>query len=156
MDEEEGLVRFEVRQPRAAPRAQLAFTDASLSKLIVILVLATGNVVLQRPGELARPLTGRAYNTECLYDVRFSSGHPRCDRDLIVMARDQKVDSIRRIDGNDEPIVRAECGRRNGGASWRRDRTVEVTQDDRCVRQIVPKCRSQRSRSAWTITRLVL
>jgi len=61
LDEEEGLVRFEVRQPRAAPRAQLAFTDASLSKLIVmILVLAIQQDrerrSLQRPGELARPL----------------------------------------------------------------------------------------------------
>ena len=41
-DDEEGPGCFEVRQPRAAPRAQLAFTDASLSKLIVmILLLAT-------------------------------------------------------------------------------------------------------------------
>src|SRR2546429_3547478 len=87
--------------------------------------------------------------------VRLSSGHPRRDRDPIAVTRDQEVDSVRRIDGNDEPIVRAEGRWRTGGrASWRRDRTVEVAQDDRGVSQIVAKSRSQRSRSLWTITRL--
>src|SRR5438309_5596477 len=89
--------------------------------------------------------------------VRLSSGHPRRDRDPIAVTRDQEVDSVRRIDGNDEPIVGAErCWRNGGRASWRRDRTVEVAQDDRCACWIVPKSGSQRSRSVWSATRLVL
>jgi hypothetical protein len=82
-------------------------------------VLATKHSI--RLGEKGRPPAGRSFPT----------GHPRCDRDPIAVARDQEADSIRRIDRNDEPVVGAErCWRNGRRAARRRDRTVEVAQDD--------------------------